>query len=59
MPPFIPETFYRTTPEYTKGFEEGFRAAKVAAQKRLKAALKELNELEPFPTYTATTSTSI
>ncbi len=57
MPPYISDSFLRSSPEYEMGYKEGFRDAKHAAEKRLKSILKEIKELEPFMTYTATTST--
>lgn len=62
MPPsfFFPE-FFRSTPEYVKGYSEGFEDAKRACLKRLKAIEKEISDLEAYTnaTYTATANLEV
>lgn len=55
MPPYLSDFFRENDPNYKQGYENGFRSGKLAAEKRIKAMLKELKELEAFSTSTATT----
>ena len=60
MPPTTLNDFMvRITPDYQKGYEEGFEDMKRATIKRLRAMIKEVEQLEAFATATATSSSPL
>ncbi len=56
MPSFYSEYMQiENSPDYQKGYQEGFEDAKRASVKRLKKIAKEIDELEAFTSVTTTT----
>ena len=56
--PFSIDTMYLISPEYNKGYEHGYLAAKREFERKLKELMDSTKKLEPFATSTATVSTT-